>query len=219
MSKTRSRLRAGEFGRGDGAARTRCSHATQEGVSTTALWTEFVRRYERLITSCVLKVLRRYGAIFSRDDLDDLVGDVWLMLLRDDMKKLRQYDAHARLPHRQLPRPGRHQHHHRSPARASGRGHAARRRDRGLRVAGAPSAPRDAVEAREAGGAGARARWRSCRATSAPSSSTASTTSVSPEELARTLGVTTNTVYSRKFKIREKLQKIVRSLDGAPVAA
>jgi RNA polymerase sigma factor (sigma-70 family) len=41
----------------------------------------------------------------------------------------------------------------------------------------------------------------------------------SPEELARALGVTTNTVYSRKFKIREKLQKIVRSLDGAPVAA
>jgi len=41
----------------------------------------------------------------------------------------------------------------------------------------------------------------------------------SPEELARALGVTTNTVYSRKFKIREKLQKIVRTLDGAPVAA
>src|SRR5438874_1748281 len=35
----------------------------------------------------------------------------------------------------------------------------------------------------------------------------------SPEELARSLGVTTNTVYSRKFKIREKLQKIVRTLD------
>ena len=42
---------------------------------------------------------------------------------------------------------------------------------------------------------------------------------VSPEDLARSLGVTTNTVYSRKFKIREKLQKIVRCLDGAPVAA
>ena len=41
----------------------------------------------------------------------------------------------------------------------------------------------------------------------------------SPEDLARSLGVTTNTVYSRKFKIREKLQKIVRALDGAPVAA
>src|SRR5438270_2771237 len=57
------------------------------------LWAEFVRRYERLLMSCVLKVLRRYGATFSREDLDDLVGDVWLILLRDDMKKLRQYDA------------------------------------------------------------------------------------------------------------------------------
>src|SRR6516164_8010026 len=55
-------------------------------------WNEFVRRYERLITSCVLKVLRRYGAVFTSEDLDDLVGDVWVTLLRDDMKKLRQYD-------------------------------------------------------------------------------------------------------------------------------
>src|SRR4051812_18309297 len=57
------------------------------------LWSEFVRRYERLIASCVVKALRRYGATFSRDDLDDLVGDVWVTLLRDDMRKLRQYDA------------------------------------------------------------------------------------------------------------------------------
>src|SRR3954468_15980680 len=56
-------------------------------------WNDFVRRYERLITSCVLKVLRRYGAMFTSEDLEDLVGDVWLTLLRDDMKKLRQYDA------------------------------------------------------------------------------------------------------------------------------
>ena len=41
----------------------------------------------------------------------------------------------------------------------------------------------------------------------------------SPEELARALGVTTNTVYSRKFKIREKLCKIVRSLECTTVAA
>src|SRR4051812_25666442 len=55
-------------------------------------WAGFVGRYERLITSCVLKVLRRYGAAFSSDDLDDLVAEVWLTLLRDDLRKLRQYD-------------------------------------------------------------------------------------------------------------------------------
>ena len=34
-----------------------------------------------------------------------------------------------------------------------------------------------------------------------------------PEELARALGVTLNTVYSRKFKLREKLRGIVRALE------
>src|SRR5262249_61480666 len=56
-------------------------------------WTEFTRRYERFITSCVLCTLRRYDAAFSRDDLEDLAADVWLALLRDDMKKLRSYCA------------------------------------------------------------------------------------------------------------------------------
>lgn len=54
-------------------------------------WGEFVRRYERLIVSCTLKVLRRYGALFTTEDLDDLVAEAWLLLLREDMKKLRQY--------------------------------------------------------------------------------------------------------------------------------
>ena len=37
--------------------------------------------------------------------------------------------------------------------------------------------------------------------------------------LAQSLGVTTNTVYSRKFKIREKLQRIVRCLQADTAAA
>src|SRR5438270_550007 len=67
--------------------------ATKGKAQHDRLWAEFAHRYERLIVSCVVKALRRYGATFSRDDLDDLVGDVWLVLLREDMKKLRQYDA------------------------------------------------------------------------------------------------------------------------------
>lgn len=181
------------------------------------LWGEFVRRYERLIISCVVKALRRYGATFSRDDLDDLTGDVWLTLLRDDMRKLRQYDSargfriasflglvatNATIDH--------------------------------LRARQAEATPLDDVIE----------DWASLRAEPARDSVVAreeeeiaraalAQLSVderefvvgcfreerSPEELARELGVTTNTVYSRKFKIREKLQKIVRSLDDAPVAA
>jgi len=55
-------------------------------------WTVFVRRYDRLIAACVVKVLRRYGARFVAEDVRDLAGDVWLSLLANDMKKLRQYD-------------------------------------------------------------------------------------------------------------------------------
>jgi RNA polymerase sigma-70 factor (ECF subfamily) len=186
-------------------------------VEQDRLWVDFVQRYERLIASCVLKSLRRYGATFSRDDLDDLVADVWLVLLRDDMRKLRQYDAergfriasflglvatNATIDHLR-----------------------ARQADAtplddvledylSLRA----EAPRDAVEARE--------EAELARAALAQLSGDERAFIVdcfhderSPEELARTLGVTTNTVYSRKFKLREKLQKIVRALDGAPAAA
>jgi RNA polymerase sigma-70 factor (ECF subfamily) len=40
-----------------------------------------------------------------------------------------------------------------------------------------------------------------------------------PEDLAVELGITVNTVYSRKFKIREKLVRIVADLDGPALAA
>ena len=167
--------------------------------------------------SCVLKALRRYGATFSRDDLDDLVGDVWLVLLRDDMKKLRQYDAtrgfriasflglvatnttidHLRARQAEA-----------TPLDDVIEDYASLRAE----------APRDVVEARE--------EAELARAALAQLSGDERAFVVdcfrderSPEELARSLGVTTNTIYSRKFKIREKLQKIVRTLDGAPVAA
>ncbi len=181
------------------------------------LWAEFVRRYERLIVSCVVKALRRYGATFSRDDLDDLVGDVWLVLLRDDMKKLRQYDAQ------------------RGFRIASFVGLVATNATIDhLRARQAEAAPldeviedyaalraepvRDTVVEREQAALAQAALARL---------STEERAFVvdcfreerSPEELARALGVTTNTVYSRKFKIRETLQRIVRSLDGAPAAA
>ena len=177
------------------------------------LWAEFVRRYERLITSCVLKVLRRYGAVFTTEDLDDLVGDVWLTLLRDDMKKLRQYDESRgfriasfiglvatnttidQLRAREAET---------APLDDVVEGHASF----------VSVMPRDGVEDREQAELARRALGRlsvderlfvvECFHAER-----------SPEELAKRLGITTNTVYSRKFKIREKLAKIVASLDYA----
>ena len=93
------------------------------------------------------------------------------------MKKLRQYDATRGFRIASVHRARRHQHDHRSPARAPGGGDAARRRDGGLRVA----ARRDRRATRSRRGEEAelaRARaGRSCRAKSAPSSSTVSATS------------------------------------------
>jgi RNA polymerase sigma-70 factor, ECF subfamily len=181
------------------------------------LWSDFVQRYERLIVSCVVKALRRYGATFSRDDLDDLVGDVWLVLLREDMKKLRQYDAtrgfriasflglvatNATIDHLRARQA------EATPLDEIIEDYASLRAE----------APRDVVEARQEAEL-ARAALEQLSGEERAFVVDCFRDEVSPEELARTLGVTTNTVYSRKFKIREKLQKIVRSLDGAPVAA
>jgi RNA polymerase sigma-70 factor, ECF subfamily len=186
-------------------------------VEHNRLWGELVGRYERLIVSCVVKALRRYGATFSRDDLDDLTGDVWLALLRDDMRKLRQYDAargfriasflglvatnvtidHLRARQAEA-----------APLDEVVEDYASLRAE----------APRDLVEAREEAEL-ARAALEQLSGDERAFVVDCFREERSPEELARALGVTTNTVYSRKFKIREKLQKIVRSLDGAPVAA
>jgi RNA polymerase sigma-70 factor (ECF subfamily) len=176
------------------------------------LWTRFVQRYERLITSCVLKVLRRYGAVFSGEDLDDLVGEVWLALLRDDMRKLRQYDAqrgfriasfvglvatnttidHLRARQAET-----------QPLDELMEGHAA------LEVSA-----RDTVAEREQAEL-ARAALRQLTVDERSFVIECFHAERAPEELARRLGITTNTVYSRKFKIREKLARIVACLEGA----
>jgi RNA polymerase sigma factor (sigma-70 family) len=191
--------------------------AATKKVPHDRLWSDFVQRYERLIISCVVKALRRYGATFSRDDLDDLVGDVWLVLLREDMKKLRQYDAtrgfriasflglvatNATIDHLRARQA------ESTPLDDVIEDYASLRAE----------APRDMVEARQEAEL-ARAALAQLSGEERAFVVDCFRDEVAPEELARSLGVTTNTVYSRKFKIREKLQKIVRSLDGAPVAA
>ena len=187
--------------------------ATRDVATRDRHFRELVKRYERLITSCVLKVLRRYGAVFSSEDLDDLVGDVWLTLLRDDMRKLRQYDAERgfriasfiglvatnttidHLRSRQAEA---------TPLDQVMEDYASL----------AQAAPRDNIEAEE------EARLVRKALGQLSSDERAFVYEVfhverAPEELARTLGVTTNTIYSRKFKIREKLARIVATLETA----
>src|SRR4030095_3207082 len=57
-----------------------------------AAWPTFFARYERLIISCIRKVLFRYHAHHNEEDLEDLVSATALNLVKDDYKKLRTFD-------------------------------------------------------------------------------------------------------------------------------
>jgi RNA polymerase sigma-70 factor (ECF subfamily) len=55
-------------------------------------WQTFFKRHERLILACLRRVYTRYNVPMTREQLEDLVGMVCLDLVRDDYKKLRKYD-------------------------------------------------------------------------------------------------------------------------------
>jgi RNA polymerase sigma-70 factor (ECF subfamily) len=175
-------------------------------------WVTFCQRYEPLIVGCVLKVLRRFSAPYSQEDRADLVAEVWLTLLRDDRRKLRLFDPS------------------RGYRLASWLGLLATNctiDQLRLRSAGTtyledlassdhllvdrryPDRDLEAQEhqalAREALGrlsVEERQFVLSCFRDERP-----------PADLARDLGIAVNTVYSRKFKIREKLVRMVEELD------
>jgi RNA polymerase sigma-70 factor (ECF subfamily) len=56
-------------------------------------WTELVRRYRGLIFRCITKVTAKYTSVLSSEDTAEIFADVCVNLLRDDMHKLRAYDA------------------------------------------------------------------------------------------------------------------------------
>jgi len=58
-----------------------------------AAWPTFFAKYERLVISCIRKVMRRYGAAFNEEDLEDLVSATALNIVKDDYKKLRAFDS------------------------------------------------------------------------------------------------------------------------------
>lgn len=57
-----------------------------------AAWPTFFAKYERLVMSCVRKVLYRYGAPFNEEDLEDLLSASAYNIVKDDYKKLRSFD-------------------------------------------------------------------------------------------------------------------------------
>jgi len=55
-------------------------------------FSEFYRRYHRLVASCVRKVFIKWSADFTEDEIDDVIGSVFLGFMQNDYKKLRMFD-------------------------------------------------------------------------------------------------------------------------------
>jgi RNA polymerase sigma-70 factor, ECF subfamily len=55
-------------------------------------WRELLRRFRGLIFRCVGRVLCKYESVVSSEDINEVFSEVCLNLLRNDMKKLRAYD-------------------------------------------------------------------------------------------------------------------------------
>lgn len=174
-------------------------------------WADFCRRYENLIVGCVLRVLRRYGATFTHADLADMVAEVWVALLRDDRKKLRLYQAdrgyqltswigliatNSTIDQLRLRQAETSYLEDISGA------------DRILVDLGRPDTDLELHEAAELARRALsclsdeeQAFVASCYHEERP-----------PTEMAAELGVTVNTIYSRKFKVRQKLVRIIADL-------
>jgi RNA polymerase sigma-70 factor (ECF subfamily) len=174
-------------------------------------WPELYRRFERVIIGCVRNTLRRYSAFATDEDIEDIVNTTCLNLVKDDFKKLRTFDAS------------------RGYRLSSWMGliatntalDALRRRDPGhtsldsldddgvpLQVADPSAPPEGQMERRE--------QWRALLEAiqELPEADRRFLElyydeELAPEQLAARLGITVNTVYSRKNKLREKLKKLL----------
>ncbi|MBU1069801.1 sigma-70 family RNA polymerase sigma factor [Myxococcota bacterium] len=58
----------------------------------SSAFSEFYRRYQRLVASCIRKVFFKWTFDFTEDEIDDMISTVFLSFLQDDYKKLRMFD-------------------------------------------------------------------------------------------------------------------------------
>ena len=61
-------------------------------ASDAGAWREFVRRFDKAMRRCVRGVAGRYRNVRSSDDIDEVMGEVYLGLVADDMQRLRAFD-------------------------------------------------------------------------------------------------------------------------------
>jgi RNA polymerase sigma-70 factor (ECF subfamily) len=183
-----------------------------------AAWPSFFARYERLVISCIRKVMQRWGAPFNEEDLEDIVSATALNIVKDDYKKLRVFDATrgyklsswigliaTNSAHDALRR--------RAPTEVWSA--VALDDTAPVRLESEEQLASEALEAEDEVRA-----LRSAVAQLSPSDRLFVeyyfVQELEPEIIARLMSISINTVYSRKNKIREKLRTII--LAKRPVA-
>ncbi len=61
-------------------------------VSDELAWVEFHRRYARLIYRCITKITGRFASVMSPEDIREVYATLVLQLVTNDMHKLRSFD-------------------------------------------------------------------------------------------------------------------------------
>lgn len=176
-----------------------------------AAWPTFFAKYERLVVSCIRKVMRRYGAPFNNEDIEDLVSATALNIVKDDYKKLRAFDATRGYKLSSW-----------IGLIATNTAHDALRRRGPAEIWSAVAlddtapVPLESEEALASDTLEAEDERRALRAAVAELSPSDRlfmdyyyVQGLDPEIIARLMSISVNTVYSRKNKIREKLRIIV----------
>jgi RNA polymerase sigma-70 factor (ECF subfamily) len=171
-------------------------------------WKRFFATYQPLIAHCVSRVLQRNGIPFGREDLDDYVSEVWAALVRDDLCTLRRYDeARGRTLASWI---------RLIATRATidqlrSRANMQRYREWSTEFdlpSGDDDSPDQQVEQAELAELARRAisqlKGRDRQFIALYLQDT------EPADLARSLGISVNTVHSRQFKIRQKLKRLIR---------
>jgi RNA polymerase sigma-70 factor (ECF subfamily) len=207
--------------------RTAWSEADDRALLTGVLgkapgaWEHFYQRYERLMISCIRKVLYRYTALHSDADVEDMLSSTCVNLIKDDFHKLRAFDldrgyklsswvgliatntAHDALRGR-------------DPLHDS----LEQRSEDSQRFAPVDAGPAPDLELET------RERWDQLKAAMDKLSREdrdfmvmCYAEELEPEEIATRLGIALNTVYSRKNKVREKLRRLVETMAGGKVLA
>jgi RNA polymerase sigma-70 factor, ECF subfamily len=180
-------------------------------------WREFQRRYDRLVHRCITKVTRRFTSLVSQEDVREIYATLLLSLVSNDKRKLRTFDPERgnrfsswigllaiNCAYDYL----------RALKREPSKGSLAEASDI---VCDLPDPYEQAVEHQRA-----RIAARTMEAFSAKDQRFAALyfgEGMEPTEVARSLRISVKTVYSKKHKIRARLESVLRSPDESGVVA